>query len=115
MARKYTMRSKEEKQAIVKAVLAGRPAQYYENKGIADHHTVMRRVKKYQEEGENGLEQKRKPGNPLARYERRKELTYEEQLQYQIELLKRDLLKKDAEVAHLKKQNERKGGGCPRK
>ena len=31
MARKYTMRSKEEKLAIVKAVLAGRPAQYYEN------------------------------------------------------------------------------------
>ena len=115
MARKYTMRSKEEKLAIVKAVLAGRPAQYYENNGIADHHTVMRWVKKYQEEGENGLEQKRKPGNPLARYERRKELTYEEQLQYQIELLKRDLLKKDAEVARLKKQNERKGGGCPRK
>ena len=66
------MRSKEEKLAIVKAVLAGRPAQYYENNGIADHHTVMRWVKKYQEEGENGLEQKRKPGNPLARYERRK-------------------------------------------
>ena len=115
MARKYTMRSKEEKLAIVKAVLAGRPAQYYENNGIADHHTVMRWVKKYQEEGENGLEQKRKPGNPLARYERRKELTYEEQLQYQIELLKRELLKKDAEVARLKKQNERKGGSCPRK
>ena len=51
MARKYTMRSKEEKLAIVKAVLAGRPAQYYENNGIADHHTVMRWVKKYQEEG----------------------------------------------------------------
>ena len=42
MARKYTMRSKEEKQAIVKAVLEGGPAQYYENNGIADHHTVMR-------------------------------------------------------------------------
>ena len=76
MARKYTMRSKEEKLAIVKAVLAGRAAQYYENNGIADHHTVMRWVKKYQEEGggENGLEQRNgSRGNPLARYERRKE------------------------------------------
>ena len=42
--------------------------------------------------------------------ERRKELTYEEQLQYQIELLKRELVKKEAEVLRLKKRNERKGG-----
>lgn len=68
-------------------------------------------MKKYQEEGESGLEQKRKPGNPLSRYERRKELTYEEQLQYQIELFKRELLKKETEVARLKKQNEREGDG----
>jgi len=49
-------------------------------------------IKKKQEvrynyiEGEKGLESKKKPGNALFRYERRKELTYEEQLQYQIEL-----------------------------
>ena len=40
----------------------------------------------------------------------RNELTYEEQLQYQIELLKRELVKKEAEVLRLKKRNERKGG-----
>ena len=45
----------------------------------------------------------------------RKELTYEEQLQYQIELLKRELLKKEAEVIRLKKLNERKGGGAQRR
>jgi len=67
------------------------------------------------EEGEDGLEPKKKSGNPLSRYERRKELTYEEQLQYQIELLKRELLKKEAEVLRLKKLNERKGGRCPKK
>ena len=36
--------------------------------------------------------------------------TYEEQLQYQIELLKRELVKKEAEVLRLKKRNEQKGG-----
>ena len=72
-------------------------------------------TKKYLAEGEVGLEQKKKPGNPLSRYERRKELTYEEQLQYQIELLKRELVKKEAEVLRLKKLNERKGGDAQRK
>ena len=67
------------------------------------------------EQGEKGLEPKKKPGNPLSRYERRKELTYEEQLQYQIELLKRELVKKEAEALHLKKLNERKGGDVQRK
>ena len=110
MARKYTIRSKEEKLAIVKSVLSGTAASKYEKNGIADHHTIMGWVKKYEQEGEIGLEQKKKPGNPLSRYERRKELTYEEQLQYQIELLKRELVKKEAEVLRLKKLNERKGG-----
>ena len=115
MARKYTMRSKEEKLAIVKSVLSGTPAWEYEKNGIADHHTIMKWVKKYQQEGEVGLEQKKKPGNPLSRYERRKELSYEEQLQYQIELLKREMVKKEAEVLRLKKLNERKGGDARRK
>lgn len=115
MPRKYIMRSKEEKLAIVKAVLEGRPAQQYENEGIADHHTIMQWVKKYQAEGEAGLEPKKKPGNPLSRYERRKELTYTEQLQYEIELLKRELLKKEAEVTRLKKENARKEGDAQRK
>ena len=115
MPRKYTMRSKEEKLAIVKAVLSGTPASKYETNGIADHHTIMRWVKKYQAEGEAGLAVKKKPGNPLSRYERRKELTYTEQLQYQIELLKRELLKKEAEVTRLKKYNARKEGDALKK
>ena len=115
MPRKYTIRSKEEKVAIVKAVLSGTAAWEYESKGIVDHHTVMRWVKKYEQEGEAGLESKKRPGNPLSRYERRKELTYEEQLQYQIELLKRELLKKEAEVLRLKKRSERKGGDTQRR
>ena len=109
MARKYTVRSKEEKLSIVNQVLRGVSVRHWESQGI--HHRVVQNwVKKYQVEGEGGLEVKKKPGNPLSRYERRKELSYEEQLQYQIELLKRELAKKEAEVLRLKKLNERKGG-----
>ena len=114
MSRKYTIRSKEEKLTIVRQVLAGMPVRSWENQGI-DHHQVRTWTRKYLEDGEVGLEQKKKPGNPLSRYERRKELTYEEQLQYQIELLKRELVKKEAEVLRLKKLNERKGGDAQRK
>ena len=109
MARKYTVRSKEEKLAIVKQVLNGAAIRSWESQGIR-HRQVAVWTKAYLTEGELGLEPKKKPGNPLLRYERRKELTYEEQLQYQIELLKRELVKKKAEVLRLKKQNERKGG-----
>lgn len=114
MARKYTFRSKEEKLAIVKQVLAGVPVRKWEDQGI-DHQQVRSWTKTYLAEGEAGLEPKKKPGNPLARFERRKELTYEEQLQYQIELLKRELVKKEAEITRLKQRNERKEGDAQRK
>ncbi len=108
------MRSKEEKLEIVKQVLAGIPERAWESQGI-NRRQVHDWTKLYLEKGEAGLETKKKPGNPLSRYERRKELTYEEQLQYQIELLKRELVKKEAEVLRLKKLNERKGGDAQRK
>ena len=114
MPRRYTIRSKEEKLEIVKKVLSGASLRSWEQHGI-DHQQVRTWINKYLNEGEAGLEQKKKPGNPLSRYERRKELTYEEQLQYQIELLKRELVKKEAEVLRLKKLNERKGGDAQRK
>lgn len=110
MARKYTIRSKEEKLAIVKRNLAGESACSLAREIGSSDYQVRSWVKIYQAEGEAGLEPKKKAGNPLSRYERRKELTYEEQLQYQIELLKRELVKKEAEVLRLKKLNERKGG-----
>lgn len=53
--------------------------------------------------GEAALENKKKPGNPLSKYERRKELTREEQLEYQVELLKRGLMKKAAsDITYIK-------------
>lgn len=115
MSKKYIMRSKEEKLAIVKRNLSGEAARVLAREMGCSDRQVRDWVKIYQAEGEAGLEPKKKPGNPLSRYERRKELTYEEQLQYQIELLKRELLKKEAEVLRLKKLNERKGGGAQRK
>ena len=110
MSRKYIMRSKEEKLAIVKKNLAGESARELARELGTSDAVIRKWVRIYQEKGAVGLDTKKKPGNPLSRYERRKELSYEEQLQYQIERLKRDLVKKDAEVLRLKKLNERKGG-----
>ena len=110
MAGKYTIRSKEEKLAIVKRNLAGETSWSLERETGCCHRLIQEWTRKYLAGGEAGLEVKKNPGNPLCRYERRKELTYEEQLQYQIELLKRELVKKEAEVLRLKKLNERKGG-----
>lgn len=70
---------------IVKEVLSGKAVRAW---GPEIRHAVIHNwVKKYQSEGEAGLEPKKKLGNPLSRYERRKELTYEERLLYQIDLL----------------------------
>jgi transposase-like protein len=45
-------------------------------------------VKRYQEGGIEALENKRKPGNPLTKYSKRKELSEKEQLEYEILKLK---------------------------
>ena len=110
MSRKYTMRSKEEKLSVVKRNLAGESARSLARELGCSDYQIRNWVNVYQSEGEAGLERKKKPSNPLLRYVRRKELTYEETLQYQIELLKRELVRKDVEVLRLKKRNERKGG-----
>jgi len=44
------------------------------------HYKWMRA---YREQGLEGLENKRKPGNPLVKYSRKKILTKEEQLEYE--------------------------------
>ena len=79
MAGKYTIRSKEEKLAIVKRNLAGETSWSLERETGCSHRLIQEWTRKYLAEGEAGLEVKKKPGNPLSRYERRKELTYEEQ------------------------------------
>ena len=109
MAGKYTIRSKEEKLAIVKRNLAGETSWSLERETGCGHRLIQERTIKYLAEGEAGPEVKKKPGNSLSRYGCRKELTYEEQLQYQIELLKRELVKKEAKVLRLKNGTNEKG------
>ena len=75
MPRKYTMRSKEEKLSIVKQALNGAPVRNWESQGVR-HRQVQDWTKAFLKEGEAGLEPKKKPGNPLSRYERRTELSY---------------------------------------
>ena len=60
------------------------------------------------------MENKRKPGNPLAKYINKKELTEVEQLEYKIALLERELLKKDNEIVKLKNSNARERGDAKR-
>ena len=44
---------------------------------------IINWIKKYKEEGVKGLENKKKPGNPLAIYSNKKDLNEIEQLQYE--------------------------------
>ena len=66
--------------------------------GIAHRH-IIKWTEKYLTEGEAGLENKKKPGNPLTRYERKKELAFKEQLLYQIEVLKGELAEKEEDLS----------------
>lgn len=53
-------------------------------------------IKKYRENGFEGLKNKKKPGNPLSKYSNKKNLTKEERLEYENMKLKieNELLKK---------------------
>lgn len=115
MPRQYILRSKDEKLAIVKRNLAGEAARVLAREIGCNDKQVRNWTKVYLAEGETGLDPKKKPGNPLARYERRKELSYEEQLQYQVELLKRELMKKEEEIVRLKQRNARKEADARKK
>ena len=69
----------------------------------------------YLEEGEDALVNKRKPGNSIAKYHKKKRLTPIEQLEYKIILLERELLKRNGEITRLKKSIELEGGDVKRK
>lgn len=76
--------SKEEKLRIVKRVvddcLSTQQVAKEENISCG---MLRNWVKKYVEQGEESLENKRKPGNPLMKYSRRKELSDLEKLEYE--------------------------------
>lgn len=107
--------SKEEKLELVKRNLSGESAASIERETGIYHTQIHKWTKQYLEGGEEALVNKRKPGNPLARYMRKKELTLTEQLEYRIAILERELLKKDGEIVRLKKSIELERGDAKRK
>ena len=106
---------KEEKLRLVKRMLEGEGGRKLERETGIEHSQIHRWTKQYLEGGEEALVNKRKPGNPLSKYTRKKELTETEQLEYKIALLERELLKKDGEIVRLKKSIELEGGDVKRK
>lgn len=112
---KNTNHSKEEKLALVLRNLAGETLMSLERESGIYHTQIHKWTKQYLEGGEEALVNKRKLGNPLAKYSRKKELTQVEQLEYKVALLERELLKKDGEIVRLKKSIELKGGDAKRK
>lgn len=110
-----TSHSKEEKLELVLRNLKGETAAKIEKETGIEHSQIHKWTRQYLEGGEEALLNKRKPGNPLAKYHRKKELTPTEQLEYKIALLERELLKKDAEIVRLKKSIELERGDARRK
>ncbi len=107
--------SKEEKLALVKRNLAGETLTSLERETGIYNAQIYKWTKQYLEGGEAALVNKRKPGNPLAKYINKKELTPMEQLEYKVALLERELLKKDGEIVRLKKSIELERGDAKRK
>lgn len=107
--------SKEEKLKLVKRMLNGESCVQLQKETGIYHSQIHKWTKQYLEGGEAALVNKRKPGNPLAKYTRKKELTPTEQLEYKIALLEREVLKRDGEIMRLKKSIELERGDAKRK
>ena len=112
---KNTFHSKEEKLGLVKRNLEGETCRALERETGIYHAQIHKWTKRYLEGGEEALVNKKKPGNPLVKYTRKKELTETEKLEYKIALLERELLKKDGEIVRLKKSIELERGDAKRK
>ena len=84
MARRYRFWTKEQKLEIITPVMNCEKTQMQQaaEYEIAEEN-IFRWIKTYKEYGIEGLENKRKPGNPLVKYSKRKELTDIEKLEYE--------------------------------
>ena len=111
----YTHRTAQEKLDIINPVIKGEisATQQGINLGINDG-TIIHWLHLYQEGGITALENKRKPGNPLAKYLSRKELSYTEQLEYENmklrienERLKKGYTQEEADQAKRKKSSKK--------
>ena len=110
-----TSHSKEEKLGLVLRNLKGEMLTTLQKETGIYKSQIHKWTKQYLAGGEEALVNKRKPGNPLAKYHLKKELTPTEQLEYKVALLERELLKKDAEIVRLKKSIELERGDARRK
>ena len=75
--------SKDEKLKYVRQMLDGRSCWEIEREEGIGHAITNRWLRTYNEFGEKGLENKKKPGNPLSKYSNKKNLTNIEKLQYE--------------------------------
>ena len=94
---KQILRTKEEKFKIIEPILNFSKSQTQVSKeNNINIGLIHAWVKKYNEKGLGGLENNKKPGNPLCKYSKRKNLTKEEQLEYENMKLRieNELLKK---------------------
>ena len=94
---KQIQRTAEEKYKIIEPIinLEKSSKQITRETGI-NNGLITAWVHKYRENGIEGLKSKKKPGNPLMKYSRRKNLSKEEQLEYENMKLRieNELLKK---------------------
>lgn len=112
----YTHRTAQEKLNIIKPIINGEISanQLAKNLGFSSNGILIKWIHLYQEGGIEALENKRKPGNPLVKYSKRKELTYIEQLEYENmklrienERLKKGYTSKEADLVKQKKSNKK--------
>ena len=103
--------SKEDKLKLINEVLVGKSSQEVARENDISGGLLRNWIIKYNNYGIESLENKKKPGNPLAKYSRRKTLTKEEQLEYdnmklriENELLKKGyLMKGDGSIVRFMK------------
>ena len=81
---KQKIRTEKEKYEIIKPILENRASQNQVSKETGINvGLIFQWVKKYNEKGIEGLINKTKPRNPLSKYSNKKNLTKEEQLEYE--------------------------------
>jgi transposase-like protein len=111
----YRFWTAQEKYNIIKPIIGGEKSASQQGIELKlSGGMLIKWVHQYQEGGIEALENKRKPGNPLAKYLHRKELSYVEQLEYENmklrienERLKKGYTSKEADQAKQKKQSKK--------
>lgn len=94
---KFKQWTSEEKYKIIEPLLKMEKGAWTYSKEIGINSGLLYAwLKKYRENGMEGLANKKKPGNPLSKYSNKKKLTREEQLEYENMKLRieNELLKK---------------------